>query len=236
MTTRPVGCVAEEDLGDTLALPESDPRRTHLETCPRCRALVVSYRQFLEPGGDESNAYGTSEARALDRFRERLTGEAPAAAAAAPSASRGREPRDRESWWSKLFAPPLRPAWGVLAVLVVIAGVWIGPRLAPPEPTSALRGNPEAVLTLSEPVRRADGGVNLEWHAVPDADRYELRFFSTDLVEIGRRDLGDTTRVDLLNSDLPQTYHAGNIVLYRIVALKGGDEIEASSPGSLQKP
>src|SRR4051812_47241466 len=75
--TRPVQCIDEQELGDVLALPQSDPQRRHVDECPRCRALAVSYRDFLDPASEEALSYGSAEDRQLTEFRERLTGSAP---------------------------------------------------------------------------------------------------------------------------------------------------------------
>jgi len=233
MTTRPVDCVAEETLHEVLALPESDPRRSHLESCPRCRALVLSYRQFVAPDAQESTSYGTEEATRLDDFRGRLmSGTAAGAGAAAPQG--GGAPGG--SWWSRLFAPALRPVWGLAALAIVLGGLWLGPRIGGPRGSEpVLRGGTQAALALGEVEHLADGSVRLMWQPHPEAEHYELRFYSASLEPIAGRPMGLETSVTVAPGDMPEAWRAGAVVLYRIVAMRGGDEIEASAPGSLQR-
>jgi hypothetical protein len=248
MTTRPVECVAEESLGEVLSLPEADPRRAHLDNCPRCRALVVGYRQFLEPAPAAAHSYGTAEETHLTAFRERLAGGAAGSAAAAAAAAAApvgavdtsAETRMREtggaSWWSRIFAPSMRPAWGLVAVAVLFGGLWLGPKMRPQETEPVLRGGTTAALAIGEEVILPDGGLRLSWQPHPEAEHYELRFYSTALAEISRRDVGTGPAATIAPADMPEAYRVGEVVLYRVVALKGGDDLESSAPGSLQRP
>ena len=243
--TRPVQCISEEALGDVLALPPSDPRRRHVDECPRCRALATSYRQFLEPSTEETASYGTAEDRRLTEFRERLTGVATAAATtSAPPAStpdaqaRAAAPAaPARSWSERLFGPALRPVWAIAAIVIAFGVMKIAPK-SPPGPATepTLRGGTSHELATAAPSYAAHG-VTLVWSANPEADHYQLRFFSTALAEIGRRDLGRDTSVTLADpSGLPAAYANGETILWRVVAMKGGDELESSAPGSLKKP
>lgn len=244
MTTRPVGCIAEESLGEVLSLPEADKRRAHLDSCPRCRALAVGYRQFLEPTAAAAHSYGTAEETHLTAFRERLSGGTAGAASAdaAPvgaadlSAETRLRDTDGASWWSHIFAPSMRPAWGLVAVAVLFGGLWLGPKIRPQGTEPVLRGGTTAALAIGEVVTLPDGGLRLSWQPHPEAERYELRFFSTALAEISRRDAGTEPAMTIVAGDMPEAYRAGEVVLYRVVALKGGDELESSAPGSLQRP
>ena len=242
MTTRPVECIAEESLGELLSLPDTDPRRAHLESCPRCRALVVGYRQFLEPLEAAAHSYGTPEETHLNAFRERLAGAAGTGAAdsaekagqASPSTARGGG-TNSESWWSRLFAPPLRPAWGLVVIAIAFGGLWMGPRMGGQKTEPVLRGGGPVVLAIGEAVALPDGGIRLAWQPHPEADRYEVRFYSAALAEIGRRDAGSEAIVTIGSAEMPEAYRSGGLVLYRIVALKGGDDLDMSAPRSLQK-
>ncbi|MHC4946294.1 MAG: hypothetical protein ACYTG7_25045 [Planctomycetota bacterium] len=42
-------CFQADELGDLLDLTADDPRQKHLDACPRCRALLAEYKEFLEP-------------------------------------------------------------------------------------------------------------------------------------------------------------------------------------------
>ena len=240
---RPVQCIDEQALGEVLALPLSDPRRRHVDECPRCRALTVSYREFLEPASEETASYGTSEDRRLTELRERLTGAAPAPArpardpsarAATPAASRpANAPR---SWSDRLFGPALRPVWAIVAIAIAFGVMRVAPK-SPPGPVSppVLRGSSPHELATAPPSYAANG-VTLAWSANAEADHYQVRFFSSALAEIGRRDLGRDTSATLATGDLPAAYASGETIFWRVVAMKSGDELESSAPGSLKKP
>ena len=43
-------CVAVRDLARIESLPESSPERAHVGQCPRCRSLMLAYREFADPG------------------------------------------------------------------------------------------------------------------------------------------------------------------------------------------
>ncbi|MEO5617287.1 MAG: hypothetical protein ABIS67_05920 [Candidatus Eisenbacteria bacterium] len=235
MTTRPVECVAEDSLGEILSLPDSDARRAHLESCPRCRALVVGYRQFLEPSREAAHGYGTQEETHLTAFRERLSGAVPAEPARVDE--RSGDPRvPGGPWWSRAFAPPLRVAWALVAVAVVFGGLWLGPRSRLRGTEPVLRGGTTVALAIGEAIALPDGGIRLSWQPHPEAEHYEVRFYSTALAEIGRRNAGREPRVTIGPADMPEVYRAGNVVVYRIAALTGADELEVSAPGSLQRP
>lgn len=240
--TRPVQCVDEQALGDVLALPQSDPQRRHVDECPRCRALAVSYRQFIDPSSEESASYGTAEDQRLTEFRERLTGASPAVAPGTVRDAKARAavPGARTSaagsrpWSDRLFGPALRPVWALAAIAIAFGVMKIAPK-SPPAGAPTLRGGNAHELGTAMPSYAAHG-VTLVWSPNPEADHYQLRFFSTALTEIGRRDLARDTTVTLAIGDLPAAYAGGETIFYRVVAMKGGDELESSAPGSLRKP
>ena len=241
--TRPVQCIDEESLGDVLALPETDPRRRHVDECPRCRALVVSYRQFLDPAPEETASYGSAEDRRLTEHRERLAGVPATRGSAATrddadarAATPARPAGTPRSWGERLFGPALRPVWAIAAIVIAFGVMKIAPK-SPPGVTAppTLRGGASRELATATPSYAANA-VTLLWSANPEADHYQLRFFSTALAEIGRRDLGRDTSVTLATGDLPAAYAGGEAILWRVVAMKGGDELESSAPGSLKMP
>ena len=43
-------CIEIEQLDALLRLDAASPRRRHVEECPRCRALLAVYQEFLEDG------------------------------------------------------------------------------------------------------------------------------------------------------------------------------------------
>ncbi|MCB9513646.1 MAG: hypothetical protein H6694_04950 [Candidatus Latescibacteria bacterium] len=58
-------CPTVEVLADLAALPADDPRRRHVQDCPRCRARLLDYQDFLAGGAPVSAA---SLEDALDRL------------------------------------------------------------------------------------------------------------------------------------------------------------------------
>ena len=54
-------CVRIEHMADIELLPADDPRRRHVESCPRCRAVYAAYRDFMAPAAADA---GPEQARA----------------------------------------------------------------------------------------------------------------------------------------------------------------------------
>lgn len=230
---KPVACVSEEALGEVLALPASDPRRAHLDTCPRCRALVLSYEAFLAPEHDLAAFYGAPEERVLDDARARLLGGAQAPEAGTP-ARRAEAAPGRATWWDALFGPKLRPAWGLAALAVVAAVVLLMPRGRDAELGTQVRGLAGSPLALAEPEFGADG-VHLAWRGAVGAERYEVRIFSAALDPVASIDAGVDTSLSLAADRLPAAFGRGELLLYRVVAYHGGDELAISETRPLQR-
>jgi hypothetical protein len=223
MSMRRVECADEESLGALLELPATDPRRAHLDTCPRCRALVMSHREFQTIARDA--VYGPSEEAALSEFRARLGGTAPSARGAKSTAP----------WWSRLFEPAMRPAWALAVLAGVVGGVFLWPQRATHEPPT-VRGGSEHPLALIAPSEQGDGSLRFAWHGVPDADEYQVRFYATAFLELGRVSAGRDTTVVVDLARLTPTYSLGMVILYRVHALHAGDEIAVSETGSFRRP
>ena len=231
---KPIDCVPEEALGDVLALPASDPRRAHLDTCPRCRALVLSYEAFLSPDPEHAALYGAAEKQALDAERERLLGTPSGDAGPAAGRRRGEPTGTATAWWTPLFAPRLRPAWALAAVAVVATLVVLLPRGRDAELGREVRGLADRPLALAEPVFDA-GSVRLAWRGAAGAERYEVRFFSAALEPVASVDAGADTTVSVTAERLPAAFGRGELVLYRVVALLDGDELAVSETRPLQE-
>ena len=116
------------------------------------------------------------------------------------STSRGGKCGSR-SWSDRLFAPALRPVWALAAIAIAFGVMKIAPK-SPPVGPPKLRGGNAHELATAMPSYAASR-VTLVWSANPEADHYQLRFFSTALAEIGRRDLARDTSVTLAVGDLP---------------------------------
>ncbi len=243
-------CVRVEELGDLLELPADDPRRRHVEGCPRCRTLLASYARFLTPGTPPAGArLEQAEVRLTQVLRGALHGSS--AAPAGPPASPDRAParaQGRPGFWEQLRelanAPALRPAWAAVAILVVASVAFSlldirGPGRREP----VLRGGAPPARTQAVakpgllPVAPASGGaLRLGWTRVPGAEDYEVRLYSADLAQLAA--LGPTadTTLVLRPQALPARPRPGETVLWRVYARRGGDEIAYSPVGMLRVP
>jgi hypothetical protein len=136
------------------------------------------------------------------------------------------------AWVSGVAFP--RPAWAAAAAIVLVAAavVWRQPWTTE---QTVLRGDDGLALLHVEPSQiLKNGDVTLSWHPLADADGYLIHIRSAALEQIALfGPLADTTHVfdpDSLPSGTPQ------VLLWRVVALRAGDEIGRSQPASLQLP
>jgi hypothetical protein len=222
-------CIEPSALEEVLAAGPSDPRRLHVVACPRCRALAESFALFLTPPDDDPATTAKADAL-LTAFRERLLDSS-----AAPSAGIGRDGGPK-AWWQALFAPSLRPAWAFAVVAIVAAGWYLTTQRDGVTDAGRihLRGARLVALELTPPVFAGDGSVTLAWQPSPEADSYQVRFFSTSLAELSRLPSVSTPTARVAPGGLPGA--AGETVLYRVAALRGGDVMAMSPVGTLQKP
>ena len=231
-----VRCIDPETVAEVLELPAEHPVRLHAQRCPRCQSLLEGYRLFLAPPDvAPEHAWPTAEPR-LDALREELTGVTSASSATTSLPSEPGRAKPDGSWWARLFQPSLRPAWAFATAAVVVAFVLVLPQLQSRRPGSTLRGSsPGTNMTLAEPTFDTDGAVHLSWAARSGATGYRVVFYSTKLEEIARRDAGSATSVMLTPGDLPEPYRLGEVVLYRVQALEGGDAVATSEVGTLRR-
>jgi anti-sigma-K factor RskA len=103
------------------ALPpgEASALERHLDGCEACRADL----RWLTPAVDLLPA-SVEQRSPPESLRERLMATVRAEAAAAPAASA--PARAREPWWQGLRALLLRPAVGMAALILLVAGVGAG--------------------------------------------------------------------------------------------------------------
>ena len=186
----PTPCLDPETLDAVLDAPEIDPRRRHARECPRCGALLESYRLFREsPEDAPPSDLAEAEAR-LSAALQREMGPAPASSARI--APRG-APHRRGPLGSWFVA--WRPAFAFAAVAVVAGAVVLWSRFSPEPETVTLRGGPDSTetrLAIGE-ARLAGGTVTMSWSGLPGVTRYEIRFYTPDLVERGVVTAADTS-------------------------------------------
>ena len=212
-------CIEVERIADVEALAPDHPSRRHLEECPRCRSLWLSYQTFMaiEPVG---GARPDAARLALAEFiRRRMAGTLPAQ-------------RPTRFTLRSLWAAPWRPIPLAAAAMIVVVAAVVLFRGGGRDEAPVLRGDSgvTAALTLNDPTRLADGSIQFSWSAAAEADAYEVRVYGPDLAELARRPATGTSLV-VEAGFLP----AGELT-WRVVALHDGDVIETSAPASVTLP
>ena len=231
-------CIDIEKIADILELPEDDPRHIHLEECPRCSSALLAYRAFLKaeavPGADPSDA----EAR-LSEFIQSKIDNASSVETVDEDILRAPvtvESPERPGFLASIVrALFFRPAWIMAALVLTAAGLllwqpWI-------EDKPVLRGTSPAVetgssLDLATPQLQDDGSLRLAWSPMAGADSYQVYIYDQDLTELIRLAPVSEPTIDLRRSMLPSG--ASESLLWRVIALDGGDRIAVSPPASLE--
>jgi len=225
-----IRCFDASEIAAVLDLGPDDPRRRHLAECPRCRALALSFQEFLAP---ESVPDGARPAEAVRRLSRVVADETAAPTRAGMGSPAAGGPM---GWFGRLWLrPPVRTAWAMAALVVVAGGVFLAVHTRQGrEPV--LRGPQAAVLAL-QPVRlEPDGALRLCWAPLAGAERYQVRLYSTALAEVVRLEPVTVPEAVLRRSALPRGIPPGTALLWRVAALRGGDDIAQSPVGTLRAP
>jgi hypothetical protein len=245
-------CHTLEELAAVAELPPGDPRRAHLDACPRCRASLRSYREFMEPAElpAEARSQWARERLAATLEREVAgSGAEPglefAGAGAAPSWERTGLGTVVQRALARLRSggsPALWPALAavtvaLLLVIVMPSGVL---RRAPTAP--ALRGpEGQARNTWGGAARLLDSGATVfTWREIPGPERFAVLLYGPDLGEIARFDAARDTFLIVppagpLAGDGDRRMPPG-ARFYRIVGLRGGEEYARSGLLRLPRP
>jgi hypothetical protein len=233
--------IEPEDLGGLEALPPDDPRVRELESQPRARAQQRTYRDFVAPGDvPEGARVHEAEARLAEVLERELgtpIGGAPETAPGAPAAAPARS--GGGGFLSQLFAPRMRPALALAAVVVVAGGAWLYTATRQPG-QPILRGGttagPEGGPVGGATEELANGALRLTWTPSVGAESYTVVFLSPELAEIAR--VGDIreTHLDLRPGALPAGLTSESQVLWRVVAMRGPDELTRSSTLTVTLP
>lgn len=214
-------CIDVEHIAEVAGLPDDHPQRRHVQSCPRCRSLVASYRAFLK--AEPLPGSGVERARAV--LDERIRADAERWAARAPAASQTREP-----WWRGWLKPAPLVA---TAAVAAIAAIMVWNARSPQE--SALRDANSTAAPFSLHDARVDAqSIHLSWTPMPGADGYEVRLYGPDLSEVYRHPATPQTEVDIPRASLPHDLPASLDLTWRVYALAGGDPVETSAPGSIR--
>jgi hypothetical protein len=215
-------------------------RRPHLDRCPRCRALLASYEEFLRgaplPGMDAAAAASKMRASLEDAMRSEGLGRA---SGAPPAAER----RNLLLLLKGLLHEPgLRPILitGATAVLVLVAaGVVTLRQRSGAEDEALLRGRAAGIQDPFTPRVSLEEGRDrmlFAWRPQAGADGYVLLFLRSDMSEAGRLDAGTDTSLGVTVRSLPGGIRSGEVLLWRVVALQDGDELDRSAAAGLRVP
>ena len=201
-------CFTPEELAELSA---DDPRRAHVDGCPRCQAVMKSFVAFMDPA-DIPKAADLADAHArLSGALEREIGSGPKVV------------RPDSGFWTPFRA---RMIAAVAAVLVVAVGLSLfraGPDgMAPGEPVLRGVGTPAAPFRCKVEKSEGVGGYQLTWAGIAEATDYRVVVYGADLEEIVGFDVESGTTFEL---NPPE-----GAAFCRVIALRDGDELERSAP------
>jgi hypothetical protein len=216
-------CIKPEDLGGVADLAPDHPVRLHLSSCARCQARWKAYLSFLADKDPIPGARDEAAGEVLAGLIDLQFGTA------APVRRVRRSPFDR---WKGRFLI-LTPAAAVIVVALLILGH--GERGRAPE--QVLRG-PEtaAIFGLEIPVVQPDGRLRLAWRALAGADAYRVRVFNTGLDRVFESPAQSETTLVLTPSEFRPAGPPGSPLLWRVIALRRGEEMGMSDAGTLRMP
>jgi len=222
-----------EELGEIAELSSDHPRRREFERSPRGRALLATYRSFVNPGAAGAEA-GLEQARAhLQALLVRELGQS-AGPAAAGAAGERRPPSNSWSWrsWAAL-----RPVLALAVMVIVAAGAWVATqhRGASNPVLRGRRVGGTVELALHAPRATAEG-LELSWEPVAGADRYEVAFFASDLGDLAHAPATSEPRLVLSLATLPSGLTRGSTVLWQVSARRGDTPLAQSETSPLQIP
>jgi hypothetical protein len=228
-------CIRPEEFGSIEALSADDPARMHLAECPRCQARWKAYRAFLEdansPARSEDEAAAEAALGSMVRTEFGLLEEKETA---------GRRPRFRRASWRGWLSSRARTRLLILtpsAALVAVAIVMLAANHQPLPGEPAFRGSESsAILRLESPQTLPDGSIRLSWSAAAGADSYRIRVLDTALDPALQITVPGETSTIIRPADLGDAVRSGAQYLWRVTALRDGEELGTSGVGTLRIP
>lgn len=236
-------CHTPEEITELAELGPDDPRRAHLDACPRCQAVLLSFREFLRAEPLPAGARPAQASEQLDRvLQAEILGPPSLAAASRQDAPEGGR------WWDRLAGrlrpPVLAPALAGAAVVALL--VLLLPGRTPTEPARELRGaSSEAAsqggddvrdLIWTETTALAEGGWLLEWRLPSGADRAEVILYASDLSELLRREFRDEQQWRLATPAGGEAGWPAGARYWRVLGLQGAEEIARSTLQAIGQP
>jgi hypothetical protein len=219
-------CILPEQIEEVLTFSVEDARRKDAEHCPRCRSLLRQYSEF-STGKIEDQAEAAVVRPHLRRFIDQ-------------SIRRGEQPATggKDNLWSRLIArfwpwPALATAAAAAAIVIFTLVPWEGAE----EGGILLRGEDDATagFTLLPPETPAAGIVRLSWTAVPAAEAYRVVVYNASFDEIFSSIVTDTA-ISVPLGDLEAGWQTAPTLQWEVEALRQGDVVSRSEPGTVQQP
>ena len=124
----------------------------------------------------------------------------------------------------------------VLLVLTVLA--LLDPREAPDPANAAIARGAIDVLGGIEPDPNnpVQSIVRVQWGSYPAANRYEVRFFSMDMDEVARHPAGSKNAFTMDLREVWRPVAPARVVLWRVVAIRNGEDLAVSALQTLRLP
>lgn len=202
------------NLEELAGMTTDDPRRVHLDACPRCQAVLKSFAEFMDPqdvpqGADVADAH----ARLAAALESEITPQENVV-------------RPAPSFWTPFRVRTLAAAAAVVIVAVGLSmfGSGWGPGngvLPHQEPVLRGIGAPAAPF-LCQLELLSGGRIQATWPGIAEATGYRVVVYDLDLKELEAFEAGSATHLMI---QLP----AGG-AFCRVIALKDGDELGRSNP------
>ncbi len=198
------GCFKPDELVDLKA---DDPRRAHLDECPRCRAVMMSFEAFMDPADVPAEAkVADAEARLSAALEQEMGVTRPA-----------------PTFWTPFRVRTFAAAAAVLIVAVGLSLFGGGPEVIPADgPVLRGAGSPAAPFRV-EMSKLENGEFRISWPKIEGATAYRVVVYGEDLEAIMGYDTESATAFKL---EPP-----AGAAFCRVIALRDGDELGTSEPG-----
>ena len=217
-------CYDPELLAEIMEQPEDSPRRNHLDNCPRCRARLATFQEFIASEGECDPAR-------LELAMTRLGNDLDLEIFGEVNTPR---PEPGNSIFQRYLDSRITRVVMAMAAMIILFFTLDGLVHRPDNPEILLRANNQSTATnellLHQTAPLADGAVELSWQGIPDADTYRVKILGTDLRELASFDLAGSTSFRLDPQILADPAFGPGPFAWLVIALNGGDEIARSRP------